>query len=173
MMPPHISDTGLSRTDVREHAHVTGRAAVPNLVRVRTVEWPEREAFIAHLDRLKQQRGIRYDVALAEMADISHSAISNWRSGKQRPSLTAITRIAAALDVDKHDLAARAGVAEGFAQASTPTQLPPELELLLDQYQTADSNRRAELLARVAWVSEWFDATTPARPVDERQRRAG
>lgn len=171
-MPPHISDTDVIRENVREHAHVTGRATVGQDLRVRTVDWPEREAFIAHLDRLKQQRGIRYDVALAEAAEISHSAISNWRSGKQRPSLTAIVRVAEALDVDKHDLAARAGVAEGFAQASTPTQLPPELELLLDQYQTADPNRRAELLARVAWVSEWFDATMQRPAADERSRRA-
>lgn len=171
-MPPHLSETATGTHPVRERTHVTGRAFVGDPVRVRTVEWPEREAFIAHLDRLKQQRGIRYDVALAEMADISHSAISNWRSGKQKPSLVAIMKLADALDVDKQDLAARAGVAEGLARASTPTQLPPELELLLDQYQTADPNRRAELLSRVAWVSEWFDATTP-RPADERQRRAG
>lgn len=155
----------------RARTHVTGRAEVPNLVRVRTVEWPEREAFIAHLDRLKDARGFRYDVALAEAAEISHSAISNWRSGKQRPSLTAIRKLAAALDVDHHDLAARAGVAEGFAQASTPTQLPSELEILIDQYQTADTNRRSELLQRLAWVSEWFDATAP-KPGDERSRRA-
>lgn len=171
-MPPERSDAALTSANVREGTHVTGRAAVPNLVRVRTVEWPERGAFIAHLDRLKDARGFRYDVALAEAAEISHSAISNWRAGKQRPSLTAIRKLAAALDVDQHDLAARAGVAEGFAQASTPTQLPPELETLLDQYQAADPNRRAELLQRIAWVSEWFDATTSRRG-DERPRRAG
>lgn len=171
-MPPQISTTGVTSENVREGTHVTGRATVPNLVRVRTVDWPEREAFIAHLDRLKDARGFRYDAALAEAAEISHSAISNWRSGKQKPSLTAITKLAAALDVNAHDLAARAGVAEGFAQASTPTQLPPELELLIDQWQTADPNRRAELAARVQFVTEWFEATSP-RPAEGRQRRAG
>lgn len=169
-MPAAVTDAEQPGANVRERSHVTGRATVPNLVRVRTVDWPERDAFIAHLDRLKDQRGFRYDVALAEAADISHSAISNWRSGKQRPSLTAITKLAAALDVNAHDLAARAGVAEGFAQASTPTQLPPQLELLIDQYQTADPNRRAELLSKVEFISEWFDATAP-KP-DERSRRA-
>ncbi|WP_422744253.1 helix-turn-helix domain-containing protein [Micromonospora sp. WMMD754] len=139
---------------------------------MRTVEWPEREAFVAHLDRLKEARGFRYDVALAEAADISHSAISNWRSGKQKPSLAAITKLASALDVSAHDLAARAGVAEGFAQASTPTQLPPELEALLDHYQTAEPNRRSELLSFVARVNEWFEATAP-RPSEGRPRRAG
>ncbi|WP_221449006.1 helix-turn-helix domain-containing protein [Micromonospora polyrhachis] len=139
---------------------------------MRTVEWPERESFIAHLDRLKKSRGFRYDIALAEAAEISHSAISNWRSGKQRPSLAAIGKLAAALDVDQRDLAARAGVAEGFTHASMPTQLPPELETLFDQYQTADPSRRDELLQRVAWVSEWFDATT-SKAGDERPRRAG
>ncbi|MGC5019055.1 helix-turn-helix domain-containing protein [Micromonospora sp. DT47] len=141
-------------------------------MRVRTVDWPEREAFIAHLDRLKAQRGIRYDVALAESAEISHSAISNWRSGKQKPSLGHVMKLADALDVDRQDLAARAGVAEGLARASTPTQLPPELELLIDQYQTADPNRRAELLQRITWISEWFDATAPRPAADERSRRA-
>lgn len=156
---------------LRERTRVTARVAVPNLLRVRMVDWPERERFIEHLDRLKASRGFRYDAALAEAAEISPSAISNWRSGKQRPSLTAIVRVADALDVDKHDLAARAGIAEGLAQASTPTQLPAELETLIDQYQTADTNRRAELLQRVTWISEWFEATTP-RPGDGRTRRA-
>lgn len=156
---------------LRDHTHVTGRASVPNVACVRTVDWPEREAFIAHLDRLKKARGFRYDAALAEAADFHPSVISNWRSGKQRPSLSSIVQLAGALDVDKYDLAARAGVAEGFAQASVPTQLPAELELLIDQWQTADPNRRAELLTRVQFVTEWFDATTP-RPGDGRTRRA-
>ncbi|MFG2165556.1 helix-turn-helix domain-containing protein [Micromonospora chersina] len=138
---------------------------------MRTVEWPEREAFVAHLDRLKEARGFRYDVALAEAADISHSAISNWRSGKQKPSITAITKLAAALDVNAHDLAARAGVAEGFAQASTPTQLPAEVETLLDHVQTASGNRLTELLAFVSKVNEWFEGTQP-RGNGERARRA-
>ncbi|MFE9192020.1 helix-turn-helix domain-containing protein [Micromonospora sp. NPDC007208] len=172
MLPPQISDMSTAIDEVRAVTHVTGRATVPRFVRVRTVEWPERDAFIAHLDRLKEARGFRYDVALAEAADVSHSAISNWRSGKQKPSLTAITKLAAALDVNPHDLAARAGVAEGFAQASTPTQLPPELETLLDHYQTAESNRRAELLSFVSRVNEWFEGTAP-RPIGERDRRAG
>ncbi|WP_158560017.1 helix-turn-helix transcriptional regulator [Micromonospora sp. LHW51205] len=139
---------------------------------MRTVDWPEREAFIAHLDRLKQARGIRYDAAIAEMAEFHPSVISNWRSGKQRPSLSSIVQLADALDVDKYDLAARAGVAEGLARASVPTQLPDEIELLIDQWQTADPNRRVELLARVQFVTEWFEATTP-RPGDGRARRAG
>lgn len=169
-------DEDANTADLRNvcvRTRVTGRATAPNLVRVRTVEWPERDAFIAHLDRLKDVRGFRYDVALAEAAEISHSAISNWRSGKQRPSLAAIRKLAAALDVDQHDLAARAGVAEGFARASVPMQLPPEIETLIDQYQTADPNRRAELLAFLARVSEWFEGTAAQRPADGRTRRAG
>lgn len=172
-MDVQISGSSPSTAEMRDHTHVTGRAVVPNVLRVRTVDWPERESFVAHLDRLKRARSIRYDSALAEMAEFHPSVISNWRSGKQRPSLTSIVQLAEALDVDKHDLAARAGVAEGFAQASTPTQLPPELETLHDQWQTADPNRRAELLARVAWVSEWFEATAPKPAADERSRRAG
>ena len=171
MMSPAISTTEQSIDDVRDRTHVTGRAAVPDSVRVRTVDWPEREAFIAHLDRLKESRGFRYDVALAEAAEISHSAVSNWRSGKQKPSLTAITKLAAALNVNAHDLAARAGVAEGFAQASTPTQLPAEVETLIDHVQTASGNRLAELLSFVGRVNEWFEGTAPRS--DERQRRAG
>ncbi|MEV4767754.1 helix-turn-helix domain-containing protein [Micromonospora humida] len=139
---------------------------------MRTVDWPQHADFIAHLDRLKEARGIRYDAALAEAAEFHPSVLSNWRSGKQRPSLTNITKLATALDVNAHDLAARAGVAEGFAQASTPTQLPAEVETLIDHVQTADPNRRAELLSRIAWVNEWFEATIQ-RPGDERPRRAG
>ena len=168
-MTMHPVDIGQSMGDVRARAHVTGRAAAPRVVRVRTVDWPERTAFMEHLDTLKRRRGFRHDSALAEAADFSHTTISNWRSGKQRPSITNITKVATALDVDPTDLAARAGIAEGFAQASTPRQLPAELEYLLDQYASADPNRRAELLGRVAWVSEWFDATSTG---DARTRRA-
>lgn len=153
------------------HERVTARARVPSLLRVRAIEWPEQEAFIAHLDRLKDARGYRYDAALAEAAEISQSAISNWRKGKQKPSLTAVVKLASALGVDPRDLAARAGVAEGLAQASTPTQLPPELETLFDHYQTAEPNRRAELLNFVNRVNEWFEATRP-RTSGERDRRA-
>lgn len=156
---------------LRDHTQVTGRATVRQDARVRTVDWPEQERFIEHLDRLKQARGIRYDSALAEMADFHPSVISNWRAGKQRPSLSSIVQLAEALDVDKYDLAARAGVAEGLARASVPTQLPAEIELLIDQWQTADANRRAELLSRLQFVTEWFEATT-SRPGDGRTRRA-
>lgn len=173
MIPPHVSHADLYTQLVRERTHVTGRKPGPNLVRVRTVEWPEHEAFIAHLDRLKRLRGYRYDIALAEAAEISHSAISNWRSRKQRPSLAAITSLAKALDTDPHDLAARAGVAEGFTQAATPAQLPPELEHLIDQYTTASPDRRTELLARIAWISEWFDATDGGDGDERPRRRAG
>ncbi|MET7867941.1 helix-turn-helix domain-containing protein [Micromonospora taraxaci] len=170
MTEPQHHDVGKPIDELREHTHVTARAVVPNLLRVRK-DWPEHEGFIAHLDALKKNRKLRYDSALAELADVDPSTISNWRSGKQRPSLKAITDLAIALDVDPTDLAARAGVAEGLARASTPTRLAPELEILIDQWQTADPNRRAELVARVAWISEWFDATAP--PASERPRRAG
>lgn len=169
-MPPLISQPSKPVDDVRVFTHVTARVVVPDSVRVRTLEWPEQEAFIAHLDRLKEARGFRYDVALAEAAELSHSTISNWRAGKQKPSVVAITKLATALDVDPSDLAARAGVAEGLARASVPTQLPPELETLLDHYQTAEPNRRSELLSFVSRVNEWFEATMPRS--SERTRRA-
>lgn len=170
-MDAQISGSPPSSATMRDRTHVTGRARVGQDARVRTVEWPQKGEFIAHLDRLKDARGIRYDAALAEMAEFHPSVISNWRSGKQRPSLTNITKLAAALDVNAHDLAARAGVAEGFAQASTPTQLPAEIETLIDHVQTASGNRLGELLARIAWVNEWYEATKP-RGNGERAQRA-
>lgn len=146
---------------------------MPTVVRVRTVEWPEHEAFIAHLDRLKHLRGYRYDIALAEAAEISHSSISNWRGRKQKPSPEAITGLAKALDVDPLDLATRAGVAAGWAPVPAPARLPVELEYLIDQYRAASDQRRAELLGKVHFISEWFDATTTGGNGDgPRQRRA-
>lgn len=172
MQPLLLSDDDEYHEPVRVSTHVTGRAVVPNVVRVRTVDWPEHDAFIAHLDRLKRLRGYRYDVALAEAADISHSAISNWRSKKQKPSSAAITALAGALEVDPLDLATRAGIAAGWAPAPAPARLPVELEHLIDQYQTASDTRRAELLGRIQWVSEWFDATGTTGDNGPRQRRA-
>lgn len=142
----------------RTSTRVTGRAPVPNLVHVRTVDWPQREEFLRELDRLKDRHGYRYDAALAEAAGISHTAISNWRNGKVRPSVPTLQRLAGVLDVQPSTLMAASGLVIDEA-GDQPTEIPDELVKLLRQYENADDERRAALLARVAFVVEWFEAT--------------
>jgi len=140
---------------------------------VRTVDWPQREEFLRELDRLKERHGYRYDAALAEAAGISHTAISNWRNGKVRPSIPTLQRLAAVLDVQPSTLMAASGLVIDESGDEPPDQtmeIPDELAKLLRQYENADDERRAALLTRVAFVVEWFEATTEAAAPPRRRR---
>ncbi len=156
--------------NVRTRTRVTARAAVPNVLHVRTQEWPQQAEFLAQLDRLKERHGIRYDAALAEVAGISHTAISNWRLGKVRPSTAALTRLADALDEPSHPLIVAAGIIQGMPAGDDTIELPAQLRRLVDLYKAAGKERRVEILARVQFVVEWAEATDRA-PIAERPRR--
>lgn len=167
--------TAVEPPDVRMRTRVTARASVPNLVRVRTVEWPQQQAFLDQLDGLKQRHGYRYDSGLAEAAGISHSAISNWRKGKQRPSADLLTKIAEAVGEQPHALIAAAGIMEHLGNVEdTLISLPSEIQQLLGFYNSADETRKAEILARVRFVVEWAEATAePPEGRTTRRRQAG
>jgi transcriptional regulator with XRE-family HTH domain len=144
--------------DVRARTRVTGCAPVPNVVHVRTRDWPEQEAFLGQLDQLKKRHRITYDSALAELAGISHTAISNWRNGKQKPSATLISRIAEAVKEPAHPLLVAAGLIEGATAEINPIgDLPPALQRLITIYRSSDSAVRDRVLDQAAFVVEWAE----------------
>lgn len=96
----------------RSRTHVTGPTRAATLVRVRTRRDWNHEQFFRWLDDARQRVDppIPHDGALAERAGISHSTISNWRRGKQRPTTERLALIARALGVPPRDLWVRAGL---------------------------------------------------------------
>jgi len=118
--------------DLRSRTHVTTLTHAATLVRVRTRRDWNREQFFRWLDDARQRVDppIPHDGALAERAGISHSTISNWRNGKQRPTTERLALIAQVLGVPARDLWVRAGLMAadevGLADAEHLTPPPPE-----------------------------------------------
>jgi transcriptional regulator with XRE-family HTH domain len=127
-------DNRPKRAALRRRTHVTRPPSVATVVRVRTRREWNREAFFAWLDAARRNANppIPHDGALAERAGISHSTISNWRNGKQRPTTEKLTVIAEVLGVPARDLWVRAGLVApdqvGMADIPSAADLPPEDE---------------------------------------------
>jgi len=83
------------------------------VVNVATSKPWKREEFFAWLDREIAVRGdIRHVGDLAEQAGLHPSTLSNWRTGKVRPSPDKLALLAPILGVPARELWARAGVLE-------------------------------------------------------------
>lgn len=160
------SSSGLQLAGGRPESGVCTRAdktAEPRkayLVRMRTIGWPQQAAFIAHLDRRKKEAGYRSDLALADAAGISHTSISNWRRGRQRPSMEALHGVAEALGEPDtaHSLAELAGLVdperfglprakvrhdEGEELILNSGASPAQIKMMLERYhRKLDSARR-------------------------------
>jgi transcriptional regulator with XRE-family HTH domain len=86
------------------------------VVRMRTQEPPRkpwnREGFFGWLDRRITQvnPSIPDMQTLAALSGVSHSALSNWRKGKYRPSLDSLSMLAEPLQVAKETVWAEAGI---------------------------------------------------------------
>lgn len=88
----------------------TSRPSTNSLVHVRTrSDWP-REEFMRWLDEQRNRAGYVNDSALADAAGISHSTISGWRNGRQKPTQQSLTSAAEALGIDPRHLWIRAGL---------------------------------------------------------------
>lgn len=84
------------------------------VVRMRTQEpraW-NREGFFRWLDRrITQIKPPIVDMqSLAGLSGVSHSALSNWRKGKYRPSLDSLSLLAGPLQVNRETVWAEAGI---------------------------------------------------------------
>lgn len=81
-----------------------------NLVSVRTSKPWNRIEFFVWLDSVLSTSTIPHVSRLAEEADISPSTISNWKTGKQRPTLDKLEAIANVLGVPRSVVWAKAGL---------------------------------------------------------------
>jgi transcriptional regulator with XRE-family HTH domain len=136
-------------------------------------DWP-REEFMRWLDEQRAQAGYANDFALAEAVPISHTTLSGWRNGRQRPTVAKLAEVAAALNLDPRHLWVRAGLmtAEevGLPRDAEPEPLADadeatrdlirnssaldeagkqELLEMLDEQARADAARRHSLFARL------------------------
>jgi len=122
-------------------------------VHVRTrSDWP-REEFMKWLDEQRARAGFPNDFALAEAVGISHTTLSGWRNGRQRPTTKKLADVAAVLDIDPRFLWLRAGLMSaeevGLADTDEPGPLVDADEATRQMIQGSDLSpeKKAELLA--------------------------
>jgi transcriptional regulator with XRE-family HTH domain len=113
-----------------------------------TVDWPQRQDFMAYLEDLRKSRGYHTVLALAEAAGISHTTLSAWRNGRQRPSLQTLQDLADVLGVPAHTLAEKAGIVDParFGQAAptaagTVEELSDDIKTVLDDPELSEDDR--------------------------------
>jgi transcriptional regulator with XRE-family HTH domain len=137
------------------------------VMRVST-DWP-REAFFEEFDRLLAESDYRNEYALAQAAGISHSTLSSWRSGRQRPSTKGLAAVARALGtVTALELWELAGlVAHGTAgvlgaaitavavMPAKPKTAPKELFELAELYEQLDEDGRRAVRTQLEMAIMW------------------
>lgn len=146
--------------DLRSLTHVTPAILSTSFVRVRTQDdqgtaksW-RREPFFAWLDRRCAELGIKTMQALADLCGpaLSHSALSNWRSGKWRPTMDKLRVLAGPLQVPEETVLYEAGMLpavpeedRGIAMIATSGLPDAAKAMLLDMYQEDVRRARTEL----------------------------
>jgi transcriptional regulator with XRE-family HTH domain len=149
-----------------------------------------RQEFTEWLDSIKARQQLPSDNQLAQFFGISHSMISAWRSGRQRPSLDTLTSLAITLQIDARPLWVLAGLADaadiGLAEdaaddlvrdAARPAEVDEFMRVYNDPRMTdedrADMRRQLRRLARGV-VLDLEDRDRPAEQAGAgRRRRVG
>lgn len=146
-------------------------------------DWPHTE-FVQWLDATKRRLGLEKDSHLAEHLGVGHTLISNWRSGKQRPSWDGLLGVARALGIDVRPLWVLAGyigpgdvgLVDDTDEAALQAQ-PIEIQRLLEVYTDPrmDTADRAAILNAVRMVYQGVlaDLSERDRPSLKPRRRAG
>jgi transcriptional regulator with XRE-family HTH domain len=101
------------------------------------------EIFIANLKRFRKERGLS-QLALSAKCDTTSNYIGQIEMGRRIPSFDKIEKIAAALEIDPHELFVRAGVIQP-AEAQPTTK-----DYLMKMPQKIKKEIIANLLAAVA-----------------------
>lgn len=142
--------------------------------------WPEREAFLGWLDDVKRRLSLGSDNQLAQYFSIGHTLISNWRNGRQRPSMETLTQIARSVGEDPRRLWILGGIAEaadvGLDERDlilASPALPIEVEQLLGVLADArlSEQDRADVLRHVRLITVGVLADLAERD-RERDRKA-
>lgn len=76
------------------------------------------------LDEQRARAGYPNDFALAEAVGISHTTLSGWRNGRQRPTTAKLADVAVVLDIDPRFLWVRAGLMSAEEVGLDPTSEP-------------------------------------------------
>lgn len=115
----------LEPAHVRDITGVTRRTATSTIVRVGTRdEWLEiKDGFFAWFDRAKDEANFTYDSDVAKAAGMSHTSISGWRSGRQRPTAKSLSDVARVLNKSAQEAWAKAGLmtASDIHKPTTPS----------------------------------------------------
>jgi transcriptional regulator with XRE-family HTH domain len=91
-------------------------------------DWPRTDFFDWFDDVRKRLRpDLPHDYALAEAAGMSHSTISSWRSGRQRPTTAKLSDVAQVLDLDPRHLWVHAGLMSAEEVGLDPSAEPGPL----------------------------------------------
>ena len=138
---------------------MTSGREIASIVRVNTQElgphaltWPRVE-FFDWFDEKKKAAGYTYDSDVAKAAGISHTSISGWRTGRQRPNVFSLSDVAKVLKTSARLAWAKAGLLtdEDLREMMTPEELDG-LDLI--EASNLDRNTKDKLkalhLARVA-----------------------
>lgn len=105
--------TTVPPASLRPRTHVTRRDTRGKVVRVRTSRPWNREEFFKWLDaEIARTPGIKHVGDLADQAGMSHTTLSNWRRGVQRPTTQSLALLAPVLKVTARELWVRAGLLE-------------------------------------------------------------
>jgi len=110
---------------VRDITGVTTKAVTSSIVRVGTRdEWLEiKDEFFVWFDRAKDEADFVYDSDVAKAAGMSHTSISGWRSGRQRPTARSLSDVARVLKKSAQEAWVKAGLmtAGDIKKAGAPT----------------------------------------------------
>lgn len=135
---------------VRLATNVARVFAPTNIVSVGTHDaWPRddwpRDAFFDWFDRVRPAAGFKNEYEFSRAAGISHSAISGWRSGRQRPSMATLSKVGKALGVAPREVWLVAGLVNEQDVAPAIAQ---------DGREPAAEDRRAIEMIRSSKLSE-------------------
>lgn len=130
-----------------DNAGVTSDRDIASIVRVNTQasgkhadSWP-RLSFFRWFDAQKKKVEIEQDSEVARLAELSHTTISAWRHGKQRPSVWPLSAIARVLKVPARVVWAEAGL---LTDADIREMMTPEELGGLDLIEASNLSREAK-----------------------------
>lgn len=148
-----------------------------SLLRVRNRDeepaWPYK-SFSRYLTNVRNEAGIRNDAQLARESDTYASLISRWRNGVHQPTRQQLNKVAKAVRRPPIELWIQAGIATAeeldVEEPDRGPQMPAPLRELIDNWAFGNEQQRAELMAKVDFVNEWFRLAYRDKP-PERKRR--
>jgi transcriptional regulator with XRE-family HTH domain len=157
---------------VRDIAGVTTRTSLATFVRVGTRDdWLRlKDEFFVWYDRAKDRAKFAYDSDVAKAAGLSHTSISGWRSGRQRPNAQSLSAVARALGVPAKDAWFHAGL---MSEADLAGESEPEAPYGPDQWgvDIIETNSNLDPAAKARLIAIFLEQERRDREEKERRLR--